>query len=302
MLAAPGTGSIRTIDLPHYQPNLPDAPGREAFASACLICHSSRYIAMQPPITAAKWEENVRKMMKVFAAPVPEEQVGDVVKYAIFLNEQSAQAGLRDSLAVEARSPVSDRSPDNLWTDQHTVTGDLQRGAALFQVTCANCHSVRGQGQGRAAAAHALPAPTDLTSGRWSRELLASVLRNGVRGTAMPAWPTVSENDLRAVIFYARQLGPEPQKVQPDGEEVRSLYQKNCAICHGTTGAADGLASPVLPRPAANFRLKQPTSEHALHIITDGVPGTTMPPWKLKLSEDQRRLLAEYVRSFYAEN
>ena len=62
-----------------YQPVLPVAagPGREAFANGCLTCHSTRYIAMQPPLTAAKWEENVRKMMKTYGAHVAEEQAAD---------------------------------------------------------------------------------------------------------------------------------------------------------------------------------------------------------------------------------
>ena len=32
------------IVLPRYQANLPDGPGRETFAVACLSCHSARYI------------------------------------------------------------------------------------------------------------------------------------------------------------------------------------------------------------------------------------------------------------------
>src|SRR3954468_1094967 len=72
---------VTAIVLPRYQANLPPGPGREAFAVNCLSCHSSRYITMQPPMTAAKWEENVRKMMKTYAAPIAEEQVQPIVQY-----------------------------------------------------------------------------------------------------------------------------------------------------------------------------------------------------------------------------
>src|SRR5436305_8947308 len=34
--------SAKTIALPHYQANLPDAPGRDAFAVGCLSCHTTR--------------------------------------------------------------------------------------------------------------------------------------------------------------------------------------------------------------------------------------------------------------------
>src|SRR3954469_19728616 len=65
---------VHAIVLPRYYPSLPPGPGREAFAAGCLTCHTTRYIGTQPPVTAVKWEENVRKMMKVYGAPVTEEQ------------------------------------------------------------------------------------------------------------------------------------------------------------------------------------------------------------------------------------
>src|SRR4051812_15009928 len=64
------SSTVHAIDLPRYAPTLPQAPGRDVFAVACLSCHSTRYITMQPPLTAAKWEESVRKMMKTYAAPI----------------------------------------------------------------------------------------------------------------------------------------------------------------------------------------------------------------------------------------
>lgn len=40
--------------------------------SFCAICHSTRYITMQPPLPAATWEAVVNKMVKTFGAPIPE--------------------------------------------------------------------------------------------------------------------------------------------------------------------------------------------------------------------------------------
>src|SRR5436309_2504623 len=57
---AVGEADVHTITLPRFQPDLPQAPGREAFAVACISCHSTRYITMQPTMTAARWEESVR--------------------------------------------------------------------------------------------------------------------------------------------------------------------------------------------------------------------------------------------------
>src|ERR1051325_729480 len=73
--------AVHAIELPRYQPNLPAAPERDVFAVACLSCHSARYVTMQPPMTAAKWEESVRKMIKTFGAPITEQQVPQIVQY-----------------------------------------------------------------------------------------------------------------------------------------------------------------------------------------------------------------------------
>src|SRR5207237_1090941 len=54
--------AVRAIEVPKYQATLPDAPFQEVFASACLTCHSPRYITMQPPMSAAQWEERLRKL------------------------------------------------------------------------------------------------------------------------------------------------------------------------------------------------------------------------------------------------
>src|SRR6187551_1328806 len=74
-----GNAAVHQIELPRFQSILPDGPGRDAFASACLTCHSTTYITMQPPLTAAKWEEVVVKMTKTYAAPIPAEQVPHIV-------------------------------------------------------------------------------------------------------------------------------------------------------------------------------------------------------------------------------
>src|SRR5438309_2246449 len=71
---------VRTISLPHYQPDLPMGPNREIFATACLPCHSPRYIIMQPTMPAAKWEAVVKKMITTYNAPLADDQVAPIVQ------------------------------------------------------------------------------------------------------------------------------------------------------------------------------------------------------------------------------
>ncbi len=51
---------------------LPDRPGRELLLANCGICHSFRYIQMQPNFPRKTWEKTVDKMIKTFGAPVPD--------------------------------------------------------------------------------------------------------------------------------------------------------------------------------------------------------------------------------------
>src|SRR4051794_11241621 len=91
--ASGASSSVHAIELPRYAPSLPQAPGRDSFAVACLSCHSTRYITMQPPLSAAKWEESVRKMMKTYGAPVAEDQVAAVVQYIMAAKEAGRGGG-----------------------------------------------------------------------------------------------------------------------------------------------------------------------------------------------------------------
>jgi hypothetical protein len=48
----------------------------------CSTCHSLDYIVMNSPFLArAAWEAEVRKMIKVMGAPIPEEDVVPIVDY-----------------------------------------------------------------------------------------------------------------------------------------------------------------------------------------------------------------------------
>jgi cytochrome c5 len=50
--------------------------------SRCSTCHSLDYIVMNSPFLArAAWESEVRKMMKVMGAPIPDGDVAAIVDY-----------------------------------------------------------------------------------------------------------------------------------------------------------------------------------------------------------------------------
>jgi mono/diheme cytochrome c family protein len=84
-----------------------------------------------------------------------------------------------------------------------------------------------------------------------------------------------------------------------------TLYNQNCASCHGAGGDGQGKAAYLLyPKPRnfkeGLFRLvsttdQQPTNVDFFNSITRGMPGSGMPPWS-HLAEEDRWSLAYYVR------
>lgn len=66
---------------PAFTPELAEGDGKLEVQSFCAICHSTRYITMQPPLPGATWEAEVSKMIKIYGAPVPEVTAKKITAY-----------------------------------------------------------------------------------------------------------------------------------------------------------------------------------------------------------------------------
>ncbi len=115
---------------------------------------------------------------------------------------------------------------------------DLNEGQGLFQIHCARCHGILGEG-GEGA---------NLTRARLTRAsddaALISLIATGIPGTAMPGSWTLSESELLRLAAYVRTLGELPEETIP-GDPVagKLVYQGkgNCASCHILDGAGKGV-------------------------------------------------------------
>ncbi|MEZ6058084.1 MAG: cytochrome c [Planctomycetaceae bacterium] len=108
--------------------------------------------------------------------------------------------------------------------------------------------------------------------------------------------PTVSEGaELRFVI--------SPGELLISG---RQLYAEHCLHCHGVSGDGAGPTAQYLnplPRDYRQGKFKftstgggmPPTRDDLANIITQGIPGTYMPSFKL-LEEREKGAIVEYVR------
>ncbi len=99
--------------------------------------------------------------------------------------------------------------------------------------------------------------------------------------------------------------GKKPKTSKVLFSQGEALYQKQCAVCHGPRGGADGKAAYLLsPKPRDflrdKFRLVSTTNmdatdEDIFETITRGMLGSAMPPWG-HLAENDRWALVYYVR------
>jgi mono/diheme cytochrome c family protein len=82
--AAPGFAPDAKYDVgpyPSLTPELAEGDGRQEVQSFCAICHSTRYITMQPPLPGTTWEAEVSKMIKTYGAPIPDATAKKITAY-----------------------------------------------------------------------------------------------------------------------------------------------------------------------------------------------------------------------------
>ena len=114
----------------------------------------------------------------------------------------------------------------------YTTAADLQSGEKLFLGQCGRCHGPKGEGGIGAILAQPRlrRAPDD--------ESLFLVIREGVRGTEMPAGSTLSTREVWQLAAFVRSLGRVPiETVAGDPQRGQQVYQKGkCAQCHIANG------------------------------------------------------------------
>ena len=102
----------------------------------------------------------------------------------------------------------------------------------------------------------------------------------------------------------------DAQNAPEASEEGKRVYEKSCAHCHGTEGRGDGSAAEnLLPRPRdftrGLYKIRStetgqvPTDQDLFDIITEGMPGTSMPGWETSLGANERWEVVAYIKTFY---
>ncbi len=114
------------------------------------------------------------------------------------------------------------------------------------------------------------------------------------------------------VTFSDFPVPPRPAVTPEFIAHGKQVFGQNCAACHNHNGDGQGQCSAFLiPRPrnfkTGHFRLRStpsgnlPTDNDLFRVVSLGLSGTPMPPWKWLLDDTDRWAVVEYVKSFDPE-
>jgi mono/diheme cytochrome c family protein len=188
----------------------------------------------------------------------------------------------------------------------------IELGARLYTENCAVCHGLNGEGRVGATLAKNWPSiRPDLR--------VRATIENGINGTPMLAWSQenggpLTSPEIDALLAYIltwetggpRYIAPTPTyaprpvislipNVEGDPNRGATLFDQNCAVCHGAEG--EGRVGAAL---AKNFPSIRPDLS-VRNTISNGIAGSPMPAWSQAnggpLSEQDVDDLTAYVLS-----
>lgn len=76
------------------------------------------------------------------------------------------------------------------------------------------------------------------------------------------------------------------------------IFKQKCSSCHGVDGKGfKSINTPDFTNPAVQASL---TDQQIVNVITNGKPGTLMPAWRSKLSNEQIQSVQKFIRTLTA--
>jgi DMSO reductase family type II enzyme heme b subunit len=94
---------------------------------------------------------------------------------------------------------------------------------------------------------------------------------------------------------------------QGDASAGKAVYERKCLLCHGEKGDGKGAAAElVLPKPrdftSGLYKIRTtvnrtPTDQDIFRVVTEGMPGTSMPGWAVLPEKDRWNVVA-YIKTF----
>ncbi|MGD8406801.1 MAG: c-type cytochrome, partial [Anaerolineales bacterium] len=148
----------------------------------------------------------------------------------------------------------------------------------------------------------------------------------GIQGTVMPPWKeSLTEDERWKVIRYvknvfARPVMHDPDEGDPSGsyanltnplqptvenlDEGKAIFTRECMTCHGDAGRGSGPYRFYLQPGPPDFgdgSYGDYTDADYFWRISEGVPWTAMPAWKVEYDEEDRWKLVYFIRTIFTQ-
>lgn len=260
-------------------------------------------------------------------------ELEDIAAYLFAMGDRTAAewmilppaeyANETDPIAYGETTPSDQDQGWQTWN-----AAELQQGKELYVDRCLTCHGCSGNGLG------SYGGTLIVTPANFKQDPFRNMpddqwfwhVSEGVPGTVMPAWKeSMSELDRWRVIRYVQQIFARPMMRDPaEGdptaeyanltnpmpetvdtlEEGKAIFTRECLVCHGDAGTGSGIYADQLQPPPPDFSdgsygtLADPsyTDSDYYWRISEGLPWSAMPSWKLRYSEEDRWKLVYYIR------
>jgi cytochrome c oxidase cbb3-type subunit 3 len=290
--------------------------GREIYNFRCYFCHgysgdartlAATYLSPAPRdlraatpqslpherIVKALHDGRPGTAMTSFRGVLDEAQIDDVAAFVAreFVADKAANTryhtaanGWPDHERYEAAFPFArgdvplDAAPEHLDAAQRA-------GRHLFLHSCVSCHDrarVRDEG----------PA--------WSARPV-SYPRFGFE-PGQPNTPPVDAVS-SASVYAKHEVVPQIAGMTPIEQRCQTLFQANCAFCHGGDGTGKNWIGQFMEpkaRDLTQYDARTMPPQRLRATILDGLPDTSMPAWRAVLAADEVDAVAAYVeRAFF---
>ncbi|MFQ6029727.1 MAG: c-type cytochrome [Dehalococcoidia bacterium] len=202
--------------------------------------------------------------------------------------------------------------------------GRVELGRSLYRVDCATCHGSEGDGESITPEALSI-VPRDFTGKSHSQQAvvykfsstdrlaldedLSKTIKEGLPGTPMPGFSTLTDSEVNALLDYIKTFGYVSWKYQQPQVPAlavpatptdlgaanrsaggRELYSsRGCVACHGdveqggaplaglvSEWSVDGEVVPIAPRNFLTEPLRRPDPPDVFQAIRLGIKGTPM--------------------------
>ncbi len=196
--------------------------------------------------------------------------------------------------------PTPESQPVSAGPVSPQLPPDPAQGAAIYTEKCAPCHGETGLGDGPQASKLSNPVAAigspSLARASKPADWFNAVSQGNI-DKFMPGFAnSLSEQQRWDVLAYVYSLGVPAATI----DEGKSVYQANCASCHGPQGGGDGPQAGSLSTPPGNLgdleKMAARSQNDLFQVVSDGSQ-PAMPGFAGKLSEDERWAVVQYVRT-----